>query len=137
MAHHVVDRRAHTFGETLVVQIGGNGVVLDAVVVHPGVNFLRCNARADVFAHVIEDANVHRRAFLDGSNVRRGFHKRTRKNFFTLTCQHVKPRIKRRVTLFVLCSRAAPTGIIAARIGHSIIHSCLQNCIRSRSYAAC
>ncbi len=56
MAHHLIDRGAHRFGETPIADIGGNGVLaLDDMLIADPVEFVR----GDAGAHVLSDDIQH------------------------------------------------------------------------------
>ena len=65
MANDFVYRGAHALGKPLVIEVGGNRPMLDAVVVNPAVDFLGARPGTDMFGNVVERTDVDARRCLD------------------------------------------------------------------------
>jgi hypothetical protein len=77
---------------------------------------------ADVLAHVVEHAHVHRGRDLDALDVRRRLDERARKDLLARVVQLVETVVLRRVALLVLPAATAPAGIVASGDRKLVIH---------------
>ncbi len=86
MADHLVDRGADALGKSFVVEISWDCTVLDAIVVHPLVDFLSRRTDANMSCDVIERADVDLGAGLDALNILGRLQQVAREHLEALRC---------------------------------------------------
>ena len=59
MAHHLVDTRADTLGESLVVQRSRRGAMRNGIVMYDFIDFQRTHSRMNLRSHLVQNARIH------------------------------------------------------------------------------
>ena len=122
MANNLIDRDAHAERIAFEIKIGRDASVRFRVFVHPIVDLGSCYARADAFSNIIEHADVHCRTLAHRFDILSVFQHGARRNLKPFVVEVLELVVDRKVAFLVFLAAATPAGIVAFRLGLTVVH---------------